>query len=46
MVTNGPKKFGRINEGFFFYKKINGFLCQAAKNSGRNNDMTVLPRYL
>ena len=30
MVTNGPKKFGRINEGLL-YKKIDGGFRQAAK---------------
>jgi len=46
-VTNGPKKFGRINgvavltKGFF-YKKMYGCFCQAAKKSGRNNEVTVL----
>ena len=46
-VTNGPKKFGRINgvavltKGFF-YKKMYGGYCQAAKKSARNNEVTVL----
>ena len=44
-VTNGPKTFGRINEGFIFYKKMYSSFCQAAKKSGRNNEVTVLPRW-
>ena len=36
MVTNGPKNFGRIIEGFFSKKMYGGF-CQAAKKK--------LPRY-
>ena len=27
----GKKKFSRINEGFFFYKKMTGSFCQMAK---------------
>ena len=45
MVTNGPKRFGRINLvavlTTVFYKKIYGGFCQAAKKSGRNNKETV-----
>ena len=37
----GQKNFSRINEGFFFYKKMYGSFCQAAKRSGRNNEVTV-----
>ena len=43
MVTSGPKKFGHINKGFFNKKMYGGF-CQAAKKSGHNNKVTVLPR--
>ena len=28
-----------------FYKKMCGGFCQAAKKSGRNNEVTVLPRW-
>ena len=28
---NGPKKNGRIEEGFFFYTKMCGGFCQATK---------------
>ena len=28
------KKIGRINEDFFFYLKMYGVFCQAAKNKG------------
>ena len=43
-ISNGPKTLGRINEGFFNKKTYGGF-CQAAKKSGRNNEVTVLPRW-
>ena len=33
---------GRINEVFFFYKKMYG---KSAKTSGRNNEVTVLRRW-
>ena len=33
-----------INEGFFLQEKVWPF-CQVAKNSGRNNEVTVLPRW-
>ena len=42
-VTNGPKKFGRINEGFFLQENIWRFL-PGGKKSGCNNEVTVLPR--
>ena len=42
-VTNGPKKFGRINEGFFLRENVWRFLLGGQKN-GRNNEATVLPR--
>ena len=35
---------GGINEGFF-YKKLYGPFA-APKNTGRNNEVTVLPRFL
>ena len=38
---NGPKKNGRIEEGFFFYTKMYGGFCQATKKSGRANEVTV-----
>ena len=47
----GQKKFCRINgvavftRVFFFYKKMYGGFCQAAKYSGRNNEVAVLPRW-
>ena len=49
-VTNGPNTFGRVNgvailTRFFFYKKMYGGFCQAAKKSGRNDEVTVLPRW-
>ena len=31
VTNNGPKKIGRINEGFFFDKKMYGGFRQAAK---------------
>ena len=34
----------RINEGFLFFKKMYG-LFAGPKNSGRNNELTVLPRW-
>ena len=37
-VTNGPKTFGRINEGFFTRKSITVFY-QVTKKSGRNNEV-------
>ena len=37
----------RVNEGFFFYKKMYGrFAPREAKKSGRDNQVTVLPRLL
>ena len=46
----GPKNFAVLTEwpylrGFFFYKKMYGGFCQAAKYSGRNNEVAVLPRW-
>ena len=46
VVTNGPKKFGRINgvavlTTGFFYKKMHGGFCQAAKKFGRNNEVAM-----
>ena len=41
-ITNGPKKFGRINEGFFFTRKCMAVFARSQKN-GRNNEATVLP---
>ena len=42
---NGPKQFGRINGVAvvtrFFCKKMYGGFCQAAKKSGRSNEVTV-----
>ena len=42
------KKIGSINGvpllTRVFYKKMYGDFCQAAKKSGRNNEVTVLPR--
>ena len=35
-VTNGPKQFGCINVWLF---------CRAAKTSGCNNEVTLLPRW-
>ena len=43
-VTNGPKTFGRINEGFLT-RKCTTVFYQVAKKSGRNNKVTVLPRW-
>ena len=40
----GQKHFGRVNKGFS-YKKMYGGFCQAAKGSGGNNEVTVLPRW-
>ena len=40
-VTNGPKKFGRINEGFFFIRKCMAVLPGGQKINGRNNEVTV-----
>ena len=42
-VSIGPKKIGRINEGFF-HKKMYGGFCQAAKKSGRKDEEAVLRR--
>ena len=39
-ATIEPKNIGRINDGFF-YKKMYGGFCQAAKKSVRNNDVAV-----
>ena len=45
-----PTKFDRINgvaaltRVFFFYKKMYGGFCRVAKKSGRNDEVTVLPR--
>ena len=45
-VTNGPKKIGRINEVVvvFFLQENRWLFCRAAKKSGRNHEVTVLPR--
>ena len=47
-VINGPKNFYHINGVAVlmrvFYKKMYGGFCQAAKKSGCNNEVTVLPR--
>ena len=43
MVTSGPKKFGRVNEGFFTRKCMAVFAMQP-KKSGHNNEVTVLLR--
>ena len=40
MVTNGPKNFGRIIEGFFSKKMYGGF-SQAAKKSCRVIEVAV-----
>ena len=42
-VTNGPKKLAVLTKAF--YKKMYGGFCRAAKKSGRNNEVTVLPRW-
>ena len=41
-VTNGPQKFGHINEGFF-YKKMYGGFCQVATKRGHNNKVARWP---
>ena len=45
-VTNGPKKLAvstgdRINEGFFFYKKMFGRFAWRLNNSGRNSRLAL-----
>ena len=40
MVTNGPRKIGRINEGFF-YKKMHGGFSQASEKK-----VAVIRRWL
>ena len=45
MVTNRPKKLtvltgDHINEGFFLQENVWPF-CQAAKKSGRNNEVAL-----
>ena len=45
-ATNGPKNIGCINRvalltRVFFYKKMYGSFCQAAKKSGHNNTVAV-----
>ena len=35
----------RINEGFFFLQENVWSFSRAAKKSGRNNEVTVLPRW-
>ena len=51
-VTNGPKKIGHINGVavltrvfFFFSRKCMAVFARRSKNSGRNNEVTVLPRW-
>ena len=44
-VTNGPKKFGLINEVFFFTRKCMADFARQPKKSGRNKEVTVLPRW-
>ena len=50
-VTNGPKKFGHINRVavlttvFFFTRKCMAVFARRPKKSGRNNEVTVLPRW-
>ena len=49
MVNNGSKKFGHnkkmtVFTGVSFQVNVWSFL-QEAKESGRNNEMTVLPRW-
>ena len=34
------KKIGRINEDFFFYKKMYGRFARRPKKRGRNNKVT------
>ena len=36
----GQKKFGRINDGFF-YKKMYGGFCKAARKRRRDNEVAV-----
>ena len=43
-VTNRPKKFCILTRIFYQRKVLYGSFCQAAKKSGRNNEVTVLPR--
>ena len=43
-VTNGPKKFGRINGWVFLQENVWSFRREAKNESGRNNEVTVLPR--
>ena len=49
-VTNGPKKIGHINgvavlTRVFFTGKCMAVFARRPKNSGRNNEVTVLPRW-
>ena len=43
-VTNGTKKFGHINEGFFT-RKCMAVFARWPKKSGSNNKVTILPRW-
>ena len=43
-VTNGPKKFGRINEAFFFYKKMSGRFARRPKKVAVLTDEVAVRR--
>ena len=40
MVTNGPKKIGRVDEGFFT-RKCMAVFARRPKESGCNNEVAV-----
>ena len=42
----GQKKSGRINEGFFFYKKMYGGLARRPKQSDRTTEVAIRWGYI